>query len=108
MALHGSESRGQRFSKSERGNVEKDELLSLREIGAGWLGADAREIARALEDQTIEAIEDGKEEKSSRLTEAILETADDMHRLGILSDTKHEQITIRHLGAESMRAAEPN
>jgi len=51
------------FAKSERGNVEKDELLSLREIGAEWLGADTREIAQALADRTIEAIENGKEEK---------------------------------------------
>jgi hypothetical protein len=34
------------FAKSERGNVPQDELLSLREIGAGWLGADEQEIAR--------------------------------------------------------------
>ena len=48
-----------------------------------------------------------KKKKSSRLTDAILETADDMHRLGILNHAKHGQITVRHLGAESIRAAEP-
>lgn len=34
----------------------------------------------------------------SRLTEALLETADDMLRIGILSKEKHEQITKRDLG----------
>jgi len=48
-----------------------------------------------------------KKKKSSGLTEAILETAGDMHRLGILNNTKYEQITIRHLGAEWVHTAEP-
>jgi putative transcriptional regulator len=45
--------------------------------------------------------------KSSRLSEAILETASDMHRLGILDKTRHEKITIRHLGTQAVFAAEP-
>lgn len=51
------------FAKSERGNVERDELLSLREIGAGWLGADAQEIARGLGDHAIEVIDDDKQKE---------------------------------------------
>ncbi|MFN3502987.1 MAG: helix-turn-helix domain-containing protein [Allorhizobium sp.] len=34
----------------------------------------------------------------SRLTEALLETAADMNRSGILSSKAHEKITLRHLG----------
>ena len=30
------------FGKNERENIEPDELLTLREIGAGWLAADPR------------------------------------------------------------------
>jgi hypothetical protein len=51
------------FCKSERGNIEKNELMSLQEIGARWLGADAPEMARALGDHTIEEVEDGKQKE---------------------------------------------
>jgi hypothetical protein len=51
------------FAKSERGNVDKNELLSLREIGNGWLSSDAPEIARALEDKAIEVIDHGNQEE---------------------------------------------
>ena len=40
-----------------------------------------------------------KKAKKSRLTEALLETADGMHRAGVLSDSAHAKITKRHLGA---------
>ncbi len=36
--------------------------------------------------------------KTSNLTKALLETADDMRRAGILTETGHEKITLRHLG----------
>jgi putative transcriptional regulator len=36
--------------------------------------------------------------QASRLTEALLETAADMNKSGILSAEAHEKITIRHLG----------
>ena len=32
--------------KDERENINRDELLTLREIGAGWLAANAQQIAR--------------------------------------------------------------
>jgi putative transcriptional regulator len=41
------------------------------------------------------------------LTEAILETADDMRRLGIMDTTTHEKITIRHLGKQPVGTTEP-
>ena len=37
-------------------------------------------------------------QKHSNLTQALLETADDMHRVGILSGAAHEKITMRHMG----------
>ncbi len=36
------------FAKSERENIEPDELLSLREIAAGWLGADMEQIMQSV------------------------------------------------------------
>lgn len=38
------------------------------------------------------------------LTEALLETADDMNRLGILADAAHEKITLRHRNAPAASA----
>jgi putative transcriptional regulator len=43
----------------------------------------------------------------SRLTEALLETADDLHRIGIMDDATYRKITIRHLGALALSKAEP-
>src|SRR5271156_6501844 len=37
------------FAKNERENIDEDELLTFREIGASWLGADAQQLAQALE-----------------------------------------------------------
>lgn len=45
--------------------------------------------------------------KPSRLTEALLETADGMHRIGIMDDATHHQITVRHLGREPLPTAAP-
>jgi len=43
----------------------------------------------------------------SRLTQAILETADGMHRAGVIDDAGHEKITLRHLGNTPVGTAEP-
>jgi putative transcriptional regulator len=43
----------------------------------------------------------------SRLTEAILETADDMHSIGIMDDVTHHKITVRHLGEKALGTVEP-
>ncbi len=48
-----------------------------------------------------------KTEAPGRLDEAILETADDMHRLGIMDGATHEKITLRHLGDKAGAAARP-
>jgi putative transcriptional regulator len=45
--------------------------------------------------------------KPSPVVEAILEMADDQLRLGIMTKAEHEKITIRHLGPQALRTAEP-
>jgi putative transcriptional regulator len=39
--------------------------------------------------------------KPSRLTAALLETADDMRSAGVMDTTTHEKITLRHLGSSA-------
>lgn len=43
----------------------------------------------------------------NRLTEAFLETAEGMHRVGILNDDEYSQITVRHLDAKPPVTATP-
>ena len=45
--------------------------------------------------------------KISKLTEAILETAEGMHRIGMLDDNEYRKITVRHLGAQTPPTAKP-
>jgi hypothetical protein len=46
------------FAKSERENIGPDEVATLREIGAAWLAADAGEIARALQENALQEVDD--------------------------------------------------
>lgn len=46
------------FAKSERENIGPDELVTLREIGAAWLAADAGEIAQALQENALQEVDD--------------------------------------------------
>jgi hypothetical protein len=39
-----------------------------------------------------------KDAKPRRLEKALLETADDMRRVGVINDATHQKITLRHLG----------
>jgi putative transcriptional regulator len=48
-----------------------------------------------------------KTRKMSRVTEAILETAKDMHRVGVLSHADYSKITMRHLGKDRADEIEP-
>jgi putative transcriptional regulator len=41
------------------------------------------------------------------VTAEILEMADDMHRIGVMDDKTHHQITVRHLGREPLPTAAP-
>ncbi len=50
------------FAKNERDNIDPDELLTLREIGAVWLAADAQRIAQAIEHGILQEVTDGHEE----------------------------------------------
>jgi putative transcriptional regulator len=45
--------------------------------------------------------------KLSRLAEALLETAADMHSVGLMDDESYRKITIRHLGPQAPPAAKP-
>jgi len=45
--------------------------------------------------------------KLSPIAEALLETAEGMHRIGVMSDETYRQITVRHLGPEAAAVAEP-
>lgn len=51
------------FGKNERDNIDPDELLTLREIGAAWLAADARRIARAIAEDALQEVDRGEEDK---------------------------------------------
>jgi hypothetical protein len=53
------------FAKSERENIDPDELLTLREIGATWLAADARQIAQALDEGILQEVTNGQEEDAT-------------------------------------------
>ena len=46
------------FAKNERDNIEPDELLTLREVGAGWLEATQLQIDQALTDETLKEVID--------------------------------------------------
>ncbi len=48
-----------------------------------------------------------KKTHSSRLTRALLETADDMRHAGVMDDAAHAKITMRHLGNKADGIAEP-
>ena len=44
------------FAKNERDNIGPDDLLSLREIAAGWLAADGKRIALALDEKALQEV----------------------------------------------------
>jgi putative transcriptional regulator len=48
-----------------------------------------------------------KNKKPTRLTQALLETAKDMHQAGVLDETAYRKITMRHLGVEYKAEVKP-
>jgi len=48
-----------------------------------------------------------KTKKPSRLTKALLETAAEMRKAGLLDRASHEKITLRHLGAKDTPKVAP-
>ena len=53
------------FAKNERENIDPDELLTLREIGAGWLAADAQQIGRAVDEGILQEVAYGDETEAT-------------------------------------------
>jgi hypothetical protein len=53
------------FAKNERENIDPDELLTLREIGATWLTADAQRIVRALEAEILQEVTNDGEQNAT-------------------------------------------
>jgi hypothetical protein len=44
------------FAKSERENIDPDQLIELRKIAAGWLDRTTKQIERVLEEGALEEI----------------------------------------------------
>lgn len=53
------------FAKSEQENVDSETLRSLKRVGEGWLSADASTIREALDDLSLQEVENDEEEKPS-------------------------------------------
>ena len=50
------------FAKSDRDNIDNDELEALRTIGANWLAASAELVGQAIEDGDLKEIEHDDDE----------------------------------------------
>ena len=50
------------FPKSERENIDRDELLTMREIAAEFLARDSGQIEEAIQNGKIEEVQNGHEE----------------------------------------------
>jgi hypothetical protein len=51
------------FAKTERDNIEDDELTTLQEIAAGWLAADAKGIENAIENKILQEVQNEPDAK---------------------------------------------
>jgi hypothetical protein len=51
------------FAKSERDNIEDDELTTLQEIAAGWLAADAKGIENAIANKILQEVQNEQDAK---------------------------------------------
>lgn len=49
------------FAKNEQDNIEPADLLTLKEIAAGWLKANDREILKALNEDALKEVKHGEE-----------------------------------------------
>jgi hypothetical protein len=54
------------FAKNERENIEKAELMTLREIVASFLNADDKTIAQALKDGTLIEVQHGNQDQENK------------------------------------------
>ena len=55
-----------RFAKSERDNVDDDQLTTLREITAAWLAADDKKISEAIKDRLLIEVQRGDYPNATR------------------------------------------
>ena len=53
------------FAKSERANIDDDELATARAIAKGWLEASQRQIADAIERGLIQEVQDDDKEEEA-------------------------------------------
>jgi hypothetical protein len=53
------------FAKSEQDNIEPDQLLTLKEIAAGWLKANDRDIQKALNEEALTEVKHGEESEKA-------------------------------------------
>jgi hypothetical protein len=49
------------FAKNERDNIEPDQLMTLKQIAAVWLDANAAQIARGLAEDELQEISDDQD-----------------------------------------------
>ena len=57
------------FAKSERENIDDDELASLQDIAAGWLTANDAKLARAIADGFVQEIDNDQRKNDQRKKE---------------------------------------
>ncbi len=51
------------IAKNDRGNIDEDELATLREIGAAWLAAQPEQLDHAVREGILEEINDDNKNK---------------------------------------------
>lgn len=51
------------IAKNDRGNIDEDELATLREIGAAWLAAQPEELGHAIKEGILEEMNDDNKSK---------------------------------------------
>ena len=51
------------IAKNDRGNIDEDELATLREIGAAWLAAQSEELVHAIKEGILEEMNDDYKNK---------------------------------------------
>ena len=51
------------IAKNDRGNIDEDELATLREIGEGWLAAQPEQLDNAIKEGILEEMNDDNKSK---------------------------------------------
>ena len=51
------------IAKNDRGNIDEDELATLREIGAAWLAAQPEQLDLAIKEGILEEMDNGNKNK---------------------------------------------